>query len=110
LPSAEHSPPVPDAFLPGIPTAPCPISSEFYPLIIPLKPSSAFPHFPFYFSHFRFGLFVSHGLNPFLRHGKDTPCSGGRGKTAMTTTRKQYTPEFKAKVALEAIRGERTLN
>jgi putative transposase len=29
---------------------------------------------------------------------------------AMTTTRKQYTPEFKAKVALEAIRGERTLS
>jgi transposase-like protein len=28
----------------------------------------------------------------------------------MTTTRKQYTPKFKAKVALEAIRGERTLN
>jgi transposase len=27
----------------------------------------------------------------------------------MTTTRKQYTPKFKAKVALEAIRGERTL-
>ncbi len=28
----------------------------------------------------------------------------------MTTTRKQYSPKFKAKVALEAIRGERTLN
>jgi len=28
----------------------------------------------------------------------------------MTTTRKQYTPKFKARVALEAIRGERTLN
>ena len=28
----------------------------------------------------------------------------------MTTTRKQYTPKFKAKVGLEAIRGERTLN
>lgn len=27
----------------------------------------------------------------------------------MTTTRKQYTPKFKAKVALEAIREERTL-
>jgi len=27
----------------------------------------------------------------------------------MTTTRKQYSPKFKAKVALEAIRGERTL-
>lgn len=27
----------------------------------------------------------------------------------MTTTRKQYTPKFKAKLALEAIRGERTL-
>lgn len=26
------------------------------------------------------------------------------------TTRKQYSPKFKAKVALEAIRGERTLN
>jgi transposase-like protein len=26
------------------------------------------------------------------------------------TTRKQYNPKFKAKVALEAIRGERTLN
>jgi transposase-like protein len=28
----------------------------------------------------------------------------------MTTTRKQYSPRFKARVALEAIRGERTLN
>jgi len=28
----------------------------------------------------------------------------------MTTTRKQYNPKFKAKVALEAIRGERTLS
>lgn len=28
----------------------------------------------------------------------------------MTTTRKQYTPKFKARVALEALRGERTLN
>jgi transposase-like protein len=28
----------------------------------------------------------------------------------MTTTRKQYSPRFKAKVALEAIRGERTLS
>jgi hypothetical protein len=28
----------------------------------------------------------------------------------MTTTRKQYTPKFKARVAIEAIRGERTLN
>src|ERR1039458_2914428 len=28
----------------------------------------------------------------------------------MTTTRKQYSPKFKARVALEAIRGERTLN
>jgi hypothetical protein len=28
----------------------------------------------------------------------------------MTTTRKQYTPKFKAKVALEAICGERTLD
>jgi transposase-like protein len=28
----------------------------------------------------------------------------------MTTTRKQYSPQFKAKVALEAIRGERTLS
>lgn len=27
----------------------------------------------------------------------------------MTTTRKQYNPKFKARVALEAIRGERTL-
>jgi transposase-like protein len=27
----------------------------------------------------------------------------------MTTTRKQYSPKFKAKVAVEAIRGERTL-
>ena len=27
----------------------------------------------------------------------------------MTTTRKQYSPKFKAKLALEAIRGERTL-
>ena len=27
----------------------------------------------------------------------------------MTTTRKQYRPKFKAKVAIEAIRGERTL-
>ena len=27
----------------------------------------------------------------------------------MTTTHKQYSPKFKAKVALEAIRGERTL-
>jgi len=29
---------------------------------------------------------------------------------AMTTTRKQYSPKFKAKVAVEAIRGERTLS
>ena len=28
----------------------------------------------------------------------------------MTTTRKQYSAKFKAKVALEAIRGERTLS
>ena len=28
----------------------------------------------------------------------------------MTTTRKQYSPKFKARVAMEAIRGERTLN
>ena len=28
----------------------------------------------------------------------------------MTTTRKQYSAKFKARVALEAIRGERTLN
>ena len=28
----------------------------------------------------------------------------------MTTTRKQYSPKFKARVAVEAIRGDRTLN
>ena len=28
----------------------------------------------------------------------------------MTTTRKQYSPSFKARVALEAIRGEKTLS
>jgi transposase-like protein len=28
----------------------------------------------------------------------------------MTTTGKQYSPKFKARVAIEAIRGERTLN
>lgn len=28
----------------------------------------------------------------------------------MATTRKQYSPKFKAKVALEALRGERTLS
>ncbi len=28
----------------------------------------------------------------------------------MTTTRKQYSPQFKARVAMEAIRGERTLS
>jgi transposase-like protein len=28
----------------------------------------------------------------------------------MTTTRKQYSPKFKAKVAVEAIRGERRLS
>jgi transposase len=28
----------------------------------------------------------------------------------MTMTRKQYSPKFKAKVAVEAIRGERTLS
>ena len=28
----------------------------------------------------------------------------------MTTTRKQYSPKFKARVAVEAIRGEWTLN
>ena len=28
----------------------------------------------------------------------------------MTTTRKQYSAKFKARVALEAMRGERTLN
>jgi len=27
----------------------------------------------------------------------------------MTTTRKQYRPKFKARVAIEAIRGEKTL-
>jgi transposase len=29
---------------------------------------------------------------------------------AMTTTRKQYSPKFKAKVAVDALRGERTLS
>jgi transposase-like protein len=29
---------------------------------------------------------------------------------ATTTTRKQYSPKFKARVALEAIRGEKTLS
>ena len=28
----------------------------------------------------------------------------------MATTRKQYSPKFKAKVALEAIKGERTMS
>src|SRR3954452_3985631 len=28
----------------------------------------------------------------------------------MTTTRKQYSPKFKARVAIEAMRGEKTLN
>lgn len=28
----------------------------------------------------------------------------------MTRTRKQYSPKFKAKVALEAIKGQRTIN
>ena len=28
----------------------------------------------------------------------------------MATTRKQYTPKFKARVAVEAIRGEKTMN
>jgi transposase-like protein len=28
----------------------------------------------------------------------------------MATTRRQYTPKFKARVAVEAIRGEKTLN
>jgi transposase-like protein len=28
----------------------------------------------------------------------------------MATTRKQYTPKFKARVAIEAIRGQKTLN
>jgi transposase-like protein len=28
----------------------------------------------------------------------------------MTTTRKQYSPKFKAKVAMEAIRGEARVN
>jgi transposase-like protein len=28
----------------------------------------------------------------------------------MATTRKQYSPKFKARVAVEAIRGEKTLN
>jgi transposase-like protein len=28
----------------------------------------------------------------------------------MTTTRKQYSPAFKARVAIEAIRGEKTLS
>ena len=28
----------------------------------------------------------------------------------MTTTRKQYSPQFKARVAVEAIRGEKTLS
>jgi transposase len=28
----------------------------------------------------------------------------------MTTTRKQYSPKFKAKLAMQAIRGERTLS
>jgi transposase len=34
---------------------------------------------------------------------------GREGRTGMKTTRKRYTGEFKAKVALEAIRGELTL-
>jgi transposase len=29
---------------------------------------------------------------------------------SMTTTKKQYTPKFKARVAIEAIRGEKTLS
>jgi transposase-like protein len=29
---------------------------------------------------------------------------------AMTTTRKQYSPRFKARVAIDAIRGEKTLS
>src|SRR5450759_3608574 len=29
---------------------------------------------------------------------------------SMTTTRKQYSPKFKARVAIEAIRGEKTLS
>jgi transposase-like protein len=29
---------------------------------------------------------------------------------SMTTTRKQYNPKFKARVAIEAIRGEKTLS
>jgi transposase-like protein len=28
----------------------------------------------------------------------------------MTTTRKRYSPKFKARVAIEAIRGEKTMN
>jgi hypothetical protein len=28
----------------------------------------------------------------------------------MTTTRKRYSPKFRARVALEAIRGEKTLS
>ena len=28
----------------------------------------------------------------------------------MTTTRKQYSPKFKARVVIEAIRGEKTLS
>ena len=28
----------------------------------------------------------------------------------MTTTRKQYSPQFKARVAMEALRGEKTLS
>jgi len=33
-----------------------------------------------------------------------------RKEKSMTTTRKQYSPKFKARVAIEAIRGEKTLS
>lgn len=38
----------------------------------------------------------------------DAPPSGT--STSPTTTRKQYSPKFKARVAVEAIRGEKTLS
>src|SRR5262245_48320480 len=49
-------------------------------------------------------------MDPKLGPGNKLISESAVAGEAMTTTRKQYSPKFKARVAIEAIRGERTLN